>query len=821
MKTKNLTPFPFGTKVTSRHPPRPEIVAVVRACYLIVPGQPLTLPEGLSAVAQGPLTADTYREDDDERAGECLYPGDFADWKPRGEVMLRGTCHTPEGKPLTECPVRFAVGGFSKILRVTGRRLWSDDSPGAAMSRPIPFTKMPVDYARAFGGPGYAQNPVGHGAQDRELPCVEHAGAVIRSRKDDPGPAGFGPINPAWPQRAGRVGKEYGRKWQKERSPYYAEDFDWRHFLAAPPDQQLEGYLRGDETALFQNLHPTAQVIETRLPGLRIRVFLKDKRQRFREVAMSLDTLFADLDEGKLYLTWRGLDGIETDDQTDVLWALVASEKLTDAPLSEAHYRAKLEAFEADPLEIKERVPGHLLAQFEEMKERQEARDEGRPVSQHDAPAPDPMTESLRKQLDALPIALPNAKELEKQVADAVARAVATPRPDVDMKAEIARMAAANDLLLSKQPRHPATPLRPGAKPPSAGKTVRDALSQAEEARKRLSEQPSSKETAQAMEELDQQLRAFQEEPFFRELLDRPPPREPGPGEDLHAQDYEERDLRGKDLRGANLRDAHLARANLAGANLKGAILDGAVLTDADLTDADLTGADLTLANLTGAIAPRAILRDAILNRTFLQEADLRGAVLAGAKGEFTYLPECDLSGADCRRLSLFRAFAKAAVFDGADFSEASLLRCLFLEISAKKATFHRARLGQTAFLRSSLQKAVLSSARGERTIWLGSSLQEANFGHAILPSAHMMEVAAAGASFRRSFLKESRCYRGSFDRADFTESQLFGVDFSKCSLHDVRFNGAMMYDAKLLGAAGKGCDFTGATLTRARLADT
>jgi len=134
VKTKNLTPFPFGTKVTSRRPPRPEMTLIVRACYLITPGRPLTLPEGPGLLAQGPLTAETYRDDDEERAGECLYPGDFADWKPRADVMLRGTCHTPRGEPLVECPVRFEVGRWSKILRVVGRRFWSDDRAGAVMS---------------------------------------------------------------------------------------------------------------------------------------------------------------------------------------------------------------------------------------------------------------------------------------------------------------------------------------------------------------------------------------------------------------------------------------------------------------------------------------------------------------------------------------------------------------------------------------------------------------------------------------------------------------------------------------------------------------
>jgi hypothetical protein len=56
----------------------------------------------------------------------------------------------------------------------------------------------------------------------------------------------------------------------------------------------------------------------------------------------------------------------------DVLWALVASEKLGEEPLPAAHYRERLDAFEADPLELK-RVGCRpkLLAKLEEMKERQ------------------------------------------------------------------------------------------------------------------------------------------------------------------------------------------------------------------------------------------------------------------------------------------------------------------------------------------------------------------------------------------------------------------------------------------------------------------
>lgn len=857
MKTKNLTPFPFAAKVTSRRAARrPEMVLIVRATYVIAPDRPLALPEtpgiGPSLLAQGSMSAETYREDDEERAGECLYPNDFADWKPRAEVMLRGTCHTPFGEPLPECPVRFEVGRWSKILRVVGRRFWSDDLASAVMSERAPFTRMPLGYTHAFGGAGYARNPAGKGFGARELPNVEHAGGVIRTHRDDPGPAGFGPINPAWPQRAAKVGKEYGQSYRKERWPYFAADFDWSFFNAAPADQQLEGYLRGDEALVFQNMHPTAQVIETRLPGLRIRAFASDKKQRFREVAMSLDTLFADLDEGKLYLTWRGLDEIETDDMKDVETVVVGSEKLGDRPLPEQHYRRLMQAFEADPLGIKDHVPAELLARFDEMQRRAKDRAEGK-LPAHETEAPDPLTASVRRGLDRMPVAVPDAAEVQRQLAEGVAAWMTfNPTPpdlaepsasmyaaemgkfdaQIDMKAKIAEAAAEMDKSLAAASGAPAIPLRPGGAPPAwAARSLADTLDGLKESKKALDAQiqailgdpklaadfgaEHAKTLDEQVKQLDADLATFEKHPFFANILNRPAPQEPGPGKDLTGQDYEGRDLRGVDLRGANLRDANLARANLSGANLAGANLDGAVLVEADLTRADLTGANLTLANFTGARASGAVFHKATLNRAFFQQANLSGASLAGATGEYAILTEANLTGIDGKGLSLQDALLRKAELTGADLTGGSFVRCQFLEASAKSANLSGATLSQSSFMGADLRGAKLIEARGARSIWMRATLDDADFTQAVLPNAELMEASASRACFRRANMKEAGCYRASLEHADFTESNLFGANLSKAGIGGVRFNGANLYDAKLLQTAGKGCDFSGANLTR------
>src|SRR6185437_14349401 len=102
--------FLAGYKVTSRRPPRPEVTIIVRAMYVLAPGEPLRLPEGQLPASQGSLRAEGYREDDEARIGGPVYPGDFADFKLRAEVMLRGACHPPGGRAVKDCAVRFAVG---------------------------------------------------------------------------------------------------------------------------------------------------------------------------------------------------------------------------------------------------------------------------------------------------------------------------------------------------------------------------------------------------------------------------------------------------------------------------------------------------------------------------------------------------------------------------------------------------------------------------------------------------------------------------------------------------------------------------------------
>lgn len=798
MRVKNLTPFLAGAKVTSRNPPRPEMTLVVRAAYVLAPGQPLRLPDGPFPLSQGSLSAETFREEDEQRAGECLYPGDFADFKLRADVLLRGACHAPRGRAVTECPVRFSVGAWSKTLRVVGHRAWVRDAAGETTTEPLGFTRLPIGYENAFGGPGYPDNPVGRGFGTEQLPNVEHPQRRPRTSADRLEPAGFGPLSPAWPERAGKLGVEYGESYQRDRFPYYPVDFDWAFFNAAPRDQQIEGYLRGDEEVSFQNLHPAAANFSVMLPGLRVRAFVNDERGRLREVRMVLDTLFADLEGERLYLTWRGVEPVADGDLRDVTSVLVAAEPLAEAKKPEADYRAALEAFERDPLEkgdVADDPLGLAAAMI------------GAPVAARPPKkALDPITALLRAKLGGA------AGPEQAKIAAAIARMMKVRMPPgVDLKALIAK--AVNDL-----PAAGPGPIGGGLGAPRVpvGGALKKLLSNVAALKARAAQQGVHVPGLEKLDALAADPRLAALDPSFRPP-GAPPGPEPGPGQDLEGADLTGRDLTGADLAGANLRGALLSRAILRSANLSGARLQGAVLFEADLTDANLEGADLTGANLSSATADGARFDGGVLDKANTNRARFQGASFREVKAADALFEEGDFGRAKLQRGVFQRCSFDDATLAGADFTGATLVRCRFERARAEEGVFERAVLTGSSFSGASLTKARFLEARGEGAVFIGATVTLADFRFAVLPLAHFSDASGKEARFRAASLRGARFYRADLERATFAQADLLGVDFSKAKLAGAGLGGASLYDAKLIDSDVAGADFEGANVDRMR----
>jgi hypothetical protein len=121
-----------------------------------------------------------------------------------------------------------------------------------------------------------------------------------------------GPLNGRWEfgpvRRDEKTRRKYAgtfdQNWIENRMPLLPEDFDARHNQAAPPSQQVRGYLKGDERISISNLYPQARSIETMLPGMTVVVAGNVRNQYFTEMAV-LDTLLIWSERPELTLVWR------------------------------------------------------------------------------------------------------------------------------------------------------------------------------------------------------------------------------------------------------------------------------------------------------------------------------------------------------------------------------------------------------------------------------------------------------------------------------------------------------------------------------------
>jgi uncharacterized protein YjbI with pentapeptide repeats len=293
-------------------PPEHSIVVVVKATFALGDDGELAL-----AAEQDPPSGDVFHEAVESASGNSLrYASDFAVFKPAADLLLVG--HAYPGEPTAGvASVELRVGDFRRRLAVFGDRKWGGFG---FEGKPARFEKMPLRWERALGGPLSEANPVGRGFKTGVmLPNLERPEQLVETKDDRPPPACFAPVAASWKARQAKLGT-YDASWLKERWPYLPADFDWSHFNAAPPDQQVP-YLRGDERYSIAGVRPNGGGFTGQLPGLRPRVFAQRTEETggaFFEVLLRLDTAWFDTDSRKVVLLWRGLFLAADEDSPDI-----------------------------------------------------------------------------------------------------------------------------------------------------------------------------------------------------------------------------------------------------------------------------------------------------------------------------------------------------------------------------------------------------------------------------------------------------------------------------------------------------------------------
>jgi hypothetical protein len=315
LQLQNETPFAATIGLFPDTDGVETLYVVVRATFALV-GSALTIAE-----RQRPIRlVDEYSGD--PARSSLAHAGEMHLLKPSTDVVLLGDAWAPKARPVSECDVTLQVGAVRKVVRVFGDREWKGALGGTASS-PMPFTRMPLVYERAFGGvieldpetkraKIEPRNPAGVGfarrgkqgePASRQLPNIEDPAHLITQPSDTPPPAGFGYIAPSWEPRRSCAGT-YDEAWRKTRAPYLPKDFNPRFFNVAHPDLVCRRYLEGGEPVEIVNASPTG-VLRFRLPLCQLGA---DARiaGRIERPALRLEAVVLEPNDCMVGLLWRG-----------------------------------------------------------------------------------------------------------------------------------------------------------------------------------------------------------------------------------------------------------------------------------------------------------------------------------------------------------------------------------------------------------------------------------------------------------------------------------------------------------------------------------
>jgi hypothetical protein len=251
-----------------------------------------------------------------------LYENDFAPCKPKCDVLLNGSAYAPGGKPTERVTVSLRVGSWSKSFDVVGNRVWQAGALCIAVSKPEPFTVMPISYNNAWGGidksqedpakhhyyplnhagVGYHEYTSGKYMDGKPLPNTEESGNKISNPKGKYRPMAFGPIGRAWQPRPNLAGT-YDQNWLDNKFPFLPDDFKDAYYQAAPSDQQMD-YPRGGEEVELVNLTPQRCPVFRlpRLLGMPVVFFLRTGEMK--EVPAAVDTVLFEPDKKRFMLVW-------------------------------------------------------------------------------------------------------------------------------------------------------------------------------------------------------------------------------------------------------------------------------------------------------------------------------------------------------------------------------------------------------------------------------------------------------------------------------------------------------------------------------------
>lgn len=780
-----------------------------------------------------------------EALGEtAVFDEGFA--KPRGEFLVYGRCHPPPGD--TDCKgleIRISVGPVTKRLQVFGERHFDGKKP----MPPRPLEPFPLDWTYAYGGPECPENPLGLG--HGELTAGSSLPRVLAAsdHEDDlqhASPAGLVACPSQWPQRTRHLGA-FDRKWLLEDWPELPAGTNREFRCTAPEDQRLNSHFVGAEALEVVGMHPARPVLQSSLPGLMVRMFIRRQgREELEEVPCSADTLWIFPEQELAVLCFRGQAEIQDDEATDIEAFVGGWEELQAAALPASHYLELLRREEPEEAEPDEQqasevdVPQDAGKSAGTMSQAEHSQQEIQPPPQpYDLGRLQEIARSLEaaanEQLQQAGLSLQDVEAMLARSAD-----TGEPLQHVDLESFAANMEQEAQKLLAERGLvaedvtqllqkaaataqqqdlgawYDAVAARPEATPEmrQAAAEGRQALDEFQRAMADFETLVPGPPAMGTSPELAKETEASTSVAPTQEPTADGQPEEPTTpahldfrGQDLRKADFSGKDLDGADFSGANLAGANFSHALLRkaifreakclGADFEGCIAQEAVFTNADLQhchflQADLSGADLNAAQMDGADISFALLHEVEMQMASAREctglhAEFNASLLRGTDFTGSVLSSADFSDCDMDGAALRESLLDKAVFYGAK-ARGTLMRDTGLHGSRANE--------QTDFSQADFRLADLTGAR-----WQGAVCSSANFWGALLDGASMEMTRLDG-----SILKTVSARNATFDKADLQganlrHSNLFAASLRKTLLHNARLGDTNLYAADLLGA--------------------
>jgi len=864
--------FQFAPLIGRLNYPKHSLSLIVKGTFNLKPGQTV-----MAAEEQLFPTGDEFYPDDEEMLGSPRYESDFAYLKPKTDLLLVGKSCAPNGTPIPACKVAFQVGGYSKTIGVFGNRFWKRNAVGMqSITEPGLFTEMELRYENSYGGKGFKKNPAGKGfwkGKDQTdqklqpLPNIEDPNNLVNSPHSKVDPAGFGPLNRMWQYRHAKMGT-YKGNYLKERWPWFPMDFDWSHFNAAPPDMKVEGFLRGDETLYFENLHPKHSQYTSKLPGLRVRCFVKklvtpeSEETTFLEIPMNLDTLWVDMEAEKLVLVWRGWTAVLSEEYEEVQNVFIMSEPLDQEPqsLDQCHKLFLIAQAEAEeewemapeepepPEEIKEpemEFPEEEITTEPEI-DAAAAAAVAKKEKQELIKKIETQTAAIMSQLgidmDSLPPEVQQqAKEQQEKMMNklteedpAKVMAMEQEEQEAKLKEELDKLGVDYDNLPPLSDKAKAEQDRymqemgvtdpeaikdenfskmwqvMAAVMPSMGMDPENLTPLMDAAKEQMAK--IKKQLGLEEEDSEETSEKTEAENIEEEAVEKTGKEEEKPAKDKEEQDGEAEAEEKTESGEEDSKTTEEEGAPSTKESLKERAARGESIAGADLSGQDLSGIEMKGLDCSGVIIAGAVLTGMNFEGAILANADLKGTDLSGANLSGANLVSADLSGAKLEKANLQDADVTESILNESNLTGATLNDAVFEKAKMTNACLDQAQAENAVFSESDLSDASFKNAELTGADFSNSKLHNADFQNANLSEATLEGAAGTKANFKEAILEKLRASEG----CDFSQGC-----FIKASGQESIWHNANLTEADFTYAQMEGTDFTKATLENATLSAT